>query len=67
LTKINLSYKLYKKWNKEMSMDVEEMKRIMTLLFEAVSEKDCSLIENYLANNIKWHDGCYGDNGTDVI
>ena len=39
-------------------MDIEEMKRIKTLLFKATNEKDGSLIEKYLADKIKWHDGC---------
>ena len=48
-------------------MNIEEMKRIKTLLFKATNEKDGSLIEKYLADKIKWHDGCDGNNGSDVI
>ena len=48
-------------------MNYEEMKNIMELLFRAVREKNGSLIEKYVAENIKWHDGCYGENGSDVI
>ena len=48
-------------------MNIDEMKRIKTLLFKATNEKDSSLIENYLADTIKWHDGCDGKNGSDVI
>lgn len=48
-------------------MDYNEMKIIMELLFQAVREKNCSLIENYIGDNIKWHDGCYGENGSDVV
>ena len=48
-------------------MNKEEMKEIMRLLFKAQDEKNRSLIENYLADTIKWHDGCYGENGSDII
>ncbi|MDR0497267.1 MAG: ester cyclase [Treponema sp.] len=48
-------------------MNTVEMKRIMVLFFHAADEKNSSLIENYLANSIIWHDGCYGENGSDVI
>jgi len=48
-------------------MDIDEMKRIKTLLFKATNEKDASIIENYLSDTIKWHDGCDGKNGSDVI
>jgi len=45
----------------------EEMKKVMVLLFQAVIEKNCSLVEEYIGNNIKWHDGCYGENGADIV
>ena len=48
-------------------MEIEEMKRIMTLFFRATNEKNTSFIENYLADKIRWHDGCDGKNGSDVI
>ena len=48
-------------------MNVDEMRRIKTLLFQSTNEKDGSLIEEYLADKIKWHDGCDGNNGSDVI
>ena len=48
-------------------MNVDEMKRITALLFQSTNEKDSSLIEKYLAEKIKWHDGCDGNNGSDVI
>ena len=48
-------------------MDYNEMKIIMELPFQAVREKNSSLIENYINDNIKWHDGCYGENGSDVV
>ena len=48
-------------------MNIEEMKRIKTLLFKATNEKNSSLIEKYLADKIKWHDGRDGNNGSDVI
>lgn len=48
-------------------MKLEEMKRIKALLFQATNEKNSSLIENYLADKIIWHDGCSGDNGSDII
>ena len=43
------------------------MKKVMVLLFQAVIEKNCSLVEEYIGNNIKWHDGCYGENGADIV
>jgi hypothetical protein len=48
-------------------MKINETKKIMALLFQAQDEKNRSLIENYLADSIKWHDGCYGENGSDII
>lgn len=48
-------------------MDINEMKRIKSLLFQATNEKNASLIENFLADKIIWHDGCGGENGADVI
>jgi len=48
-------------------MNVDEMKRIKALLFQSTNEKDASLIKEYLADKIKWHDGCDGNNGSDVI
>ena len=48
-------------------MKNEEMKNIMELLFQAVREKNCSNIEKYIGDNIIWHDGCYGENGSDII
>ena len=48
-------------------MELNEMKRIMSLFFQAVNEKDAYLIENYLAEEIIWHDGCGGENGADII
>ncbi|MDR2964870.1 MAG: ester cyclase [Treponema sp.] len=48
-------------------MNIEEMKRIMVLFFHAMNDKNSSLIEDYLADTIKWHNGCYGENGSDVI
>jgi len=48
-------------------MDIEEMKNVMVLLFRAVREKNSSLIEKYIGDNIIWHDGCYGENGSDVV
>jgi len=49
------------------SMNIEEMKRIKTLLFKATNEKNVSLIEKYLADKIKWHDGCDGKDGSDIV
>jgi len=48
-------------------MNVNEMKRIKALLFQSSNKNDGSLIEEYLADKIKWHDGCDGNNGSDVI
>jgi hypothetical protein len=48
-------------------VNIEEMKRIKALLFQATNEKDGSLIEKYLADKIKWHDGCDGENRSDII
>ena len=48
-------------------MEIEEMKRIKTLLFKATNEHNGSLIEKYLSDKIKWHDGCDGKDGSDVI
>ena len=48
-------------------MNNEEMKNIMALLFQAVREKNGSHIEKYISDNIKWHDGCYGENGSDIV
>ena len=47
-------------------MKTEEMKRIMVLFFQAGNEQNSSLIENNIADSIKWHDGCDG-NGSDVV
>ena len=48
-------------------MNSEEMKNVMGLLFQAVREKNGSLIEKYISDNIKWHDGCYGENSSDIV
>jgi hypothetical protein len=39
----------------------------MGLLFQAVRDKNCSHVEKYIGDNIKWHDGCYGENGSDIL
>jgi predicted ester cyclase len=46
-------------------MDIIEMKRIKTLLFQATNEKNASLISDYLADEIIWHE-C-DENGKDAI
>lgn len=46
-------------------MELNEMKRIKSLLFQATNEKNASLISDYLADEIVWHE-C-GENGEDVI
>lgn len=48
-------------------MTVDEMKRIKSLLFQATNEANGSLIEPYLADKIIWHDGCSGEDGSDVV
>jgi hypothetical protein len=48
-------------------MTIEKMKQIMALLFQAGNENNASLIENFLADKIRWHDGCDGKNGSDII
>ena len=45
-------------------MNIEEMKRIKTLLFQATNEKNASLISDYLADEILWHE-C-DENGKDT-
>ena len=48
-------------------MNNEEMKKVMELLFRTVREKNAFLVQEYIGNNIKWHDGCYGENGSDIV